>query len=182
MFCQVSQWRWNIHLLGQMCHVRVVLESPACSAPPPYHPCLHPGGSRGGEVLMNAGERETSQGDLELLDAPLREGKRTWGQTEQHSREGQTGILQRLGFIVWFSFSSMRYQKLWCTIHSHRTEHCCQGGAGSWGLGTAIYQGMSLSKGCLRFPHPKPPRPPRSLTCRAEDCRKAQPPATGVWH
>lgn len=108
---------------------------------------------------MKAGERESSQGHLELLDAPLREGKWTWGQTEQQSREGQAGILQRLGFIVRFSFSSMRYQKLWCTIHSHRTGHSCQGGAGSWGLGTAIYRGMSLSKGCLRSAPPNLPGP-----------------------
>lgn len=97
----------------------------------------------------------------------------------EQSREGQAGVLQRLGFIAQFSFSSMRYHKLWCATHSHMIGDSCGGG----GQGAGCWEKPSVKAlhGLPQTPSDPPgPQEARPVGQRAVGRLSRQPPGAGT--
>lgn len=148
---QVSPQRGNICLFGQTCRVRVVLRSQACSGPPlggrgEEKGCRKQGWGRGG----GGGSALKAKG-----------GGRAWGREEQ-SRDRQEDRFQRLGFIVQYSFSSVRRHKLgW---HYTRSQD------GEEPPGAELAAGKSHPSRHVHLwvsPHGQPQAPERSLRRQA---------------
>lgn len=143
----MNQQRWNIHL---SCWVGVVLKSLSSIGP-----SLGAGGGGGGAERKALLKQVRGGGRGGGLDLPARGWGRAWGERSKAETEDR---FQRLGFIVQYSFSSMRCHKLCDTTHGHRTGQSRQ--VGELGVGKSMSRSWVSPHGLPQAPSgPREGRP-----------------------